>query len=145
MDFVLVAADQMWNQASKLRYLSGDKLKIPLTVRTQHGVGRGTAAQHSCGYEGFFASMPGFDVAVPYSPADAKGLLATAIRDDHPTIVVEHKALYGTTGDVPEGEHLIPFGKAASARGTDVNWLLCQAVQYASTLRRAASMASGPK
>ena len=133
MDFVLVAADQMWNQASKLRYLSGDKLKIPLTVRTQHGVGRGTAAQHSYGYEGFFASMPGFDCAVPYSPADAKGLLATAIRDDHPTIVVEHKALYGTTGDVPEGEHLIPFGKAVVRHeGTDVTLVAYgRAVQYA--------------
>ncbi|CAN5891418.1 N/A [soil metagenome] len=121
MDFALVAADQLWNQAAKLRYLSGDRLRVPLTIRTQHGVGRGTAAQHSQSFEALFAHIPGFAVALPSNPADAKGLLTTAIRSDDPVVVIEHKMLYGTKGEVPEGEHLVPFGQAAVRRpGTDV-------------------------
>jgi pyruvate dehydrogenase E1 component beta subunit len=119
MDFVLVAADQLLNQAAKLRFLSGDAVRVPLTVRTQHGVGAGTGAQHSQCFEAFFAHVPGFAVAVPAFPADAKGLLASAIRMDDPCLVVEHKALYPIKGDVPEGEYLVPFGQARIVEAGD--------------------------
>lgn len=119
MDFVLVAADQLLNQAAKLRFLSGDSVRVPLTVRTQHGVGAGTGAQHSQCFEALFAHVPGFAVAVPAFPADAKGLLATAIRTDDPCLVVEHKALYPLKGDVPEGEYLVPFGQARIVEAGD--------------------------
>jgi pyruvate dehydrogenase E1 component beta subunit len=119
MDFALVCLDQLLNQAAKLRYLSGDSIRVPLTIRTQHGVGSGTAAQHSQGFEAFFAHIPGFAVALPAFPADAKGLLATALRMDDPTIVIEHKALYATRGPVPEGEYLVPFGVANVLRNGD--------------------------
>lgn len=121
IDFAMVAADQLLNQAAKLRFMSGDQFRVPLTVRTQQGVGTGTAAQHSQCFEAIFMHIPGFAVALPSTPADAKGLLATAIRTDDPTLVIEHKALYGIKGDVPEGEHLVPFGVAAIRRvGSDV-------------------------
>lgn len=121
MDFALVAADQLLNQAAKMRFLSGDQFRVPLTVRTQQGVGSGTAAQHSQSLEALFAHVPGFAIALPSTPADAKGLLATAIRSDDPSLVIEHKALYGMKGDVPAGEYLVPFGQAAVRReGRDV-------------------------
>jgi pyruvate dehydrogenase E1 component beta subunit len=121
MDFAFVAADQLLNQAAKMQFLSGDQFRVPLTVRTQQGVGSGTAAQHSQSLEALFMHIPGFSVAVPSTPADAKGLLATAIRSDYPAIVIEHKALYGIKGEVPEGLYRTPFGQAAIRRpGSDV-------------------------
>lgn len=126
MDFALVAADQLFNQAAKMRLMSGDQWRVPLVVRTQQGVGSGTGAQHSQSFEALFMHLPGFAVAVPSTPADAKGLLATALRLDDPSIVIEHKKLYGVKGDLPDGEHLVPFGKAAVRRpGRDltiVSW-----------------------
>lgn len=119
MDFAMVAADQLFNQAAKMRYMSGDQFRVPLTIRTQQGVGAGTAAQHSQCLEAWFMHVPGFQVALPATPADAKGLLASAIRSDDPSLVIEHKALYGTKGEVPEGEHLVPFGEAAVRRAGD--------------------------
>jgi pyruvate/2-oxoglutarate/acetoin dehydrogenase E1 component len=121
MDFALVAADQLLNQAAKMRYMSGGQFRVPLTIRTQQGIGSGTAAQHSQCLEAFFMHVPGFAVALPATPADAKGLLTTAIRSDDPAIVIEHKALYATKGEVPEGPYEVPFGKAAVVRsGSDV-------------------------
>jgi pyruvate dehydrogenase E1 component beta subunit len=126
MDFALVAADQLFNQAAKMRFLSGDQFRVPITIRTQQGVGNGTAAQHSQSFEALFMHIPGFAVALPSTPADAKGLLTSAIRMDDPAIVIEHKALYATKGDVPEGEYLVPFGQAAVRRSggdvTIVSW-----------------------
>jgi pyruvate dehydrogenase E1 component beta subunit len=120
MDFAFVASDQLFNQAAKMQFLSGDQFRVPLTIRTQQGVGNGTAAQHSQSLEAFFMHIPGFAVAVPSTPADAKGLLASAIASDHPAIVIEHKALYGTKGDVAEGRYLTPFGQAVIRRsGSD--------------------------
>ena len=120
MDFAFVAADQLLNQAAKMQFLSGDQFRVPLTIRTQQGVGSGTAAQHSQSLEALFMHIPGFAVAVPSTPADAKGLLASAIRSDHPAIVIEHKALYGIKGDVPDGLHRPPFGQATIRRpGSD--------------------------
>ena len=121
MDFAFVAADQLLNQAAKMQFLSGDQFRVPLTIRTQQGVGSGTAAQHSQSLEALFMHIPGFSVAVPSTPADAKGLLASAIRSDHPAIVIEHKALYGIKGEVADGLFRTPFGQAAIRRpGSDV-------------------------
>ena len=120
MDFAFVASDQLFNQAAKMQFLSGDQFRVPLTIRTQQGVGNGTAAQHSQSLEALFMHIPGFAVAVPSTPADAKGLLASAIRADHPAIVIEHKALYATKGEVPEGRYHTPFGQASVRRhGSD--------------------------
>ena len=114
--------DQILNQAAKIRYMFGGKAKIPLVIRGQQGVGRGNAGTHSQSIELFFMHIPGIKVAVPSSPADAAGLLRTAIRDDNPIMFVEHKALYATKGEVPDDpEFLIPFGKANVLReGKDV-------------------------
>jgi pyruvate/2-oxoglutarate/acetoin dehydrogenase E1 component len=121
VDFTLVAADQLFNQIPKLAALSNGKYRVPLTIRTQQGIAGGGGPQHSQSLEALFAHIPGFAVALPYTPDDAKGLLTTAIRMDEPTIVIENKALYFTKGDVPTGEHLVPFGKARIRRqGDDV-------------------------
>lgn len=121
MDFALVAADQLFNQTAKMRFLSADSCRVPVTIRTQQGVGSGTGAQHSQCFESLFMHIPGFAVAVPSTPADAKGLLAAAIRSDDPAIVIEHKALYGSRGPVPAEPFVIPFGTAAQRRpGRDV-------------------------
>ncbi len=121
MDFALVAADSIFNQAAKMRYMSGGRAKVPLLIRTQQGGGRGNAAQHSQSLETLFTHLPGFKVALPATPYDAKGLLKTALRDENPVIVIEHKLLYNTKGPVPVEEYTLPFGKAAIKRpGDDV-------------------------
>ncbi len=113
MDFVYVAMDQLLNQAAKIRYMFGGNAKVPLVVRGQQGIGRGNAGQHSQSVEALFMHIPGMKVACPSSPADAAGLLRTAIRDDNPVMFFEHKALYATKGEVPDDENFaIPFGKA---------------------------------
>jgi len=113
MDFTYVAMDQLLNQAAKIRYMFGGKARVPLVVRGQQGVGRGNAGQHSQSVEQFFMHIPGMKVAMPSTPADAAGLLRTAIRDDNPVMFFEHKALYATKGEVPDDtEFSIPFGKA---------------------------------
>ncbi|MHB0978831.1 MAG: alpha-ketoacid dehydrogenase subunit beta [Thermoleophilia bacterium] len=111
-DFMMVAMDQIANQAAKIRYQFGGKARVPLVLRTQEGAGRGNGPQHSQSLEAWFCHIPGLKVAVPSTPADAKGLLKTAIRDDNPVVFLEHKLLYGKKGEVPAGEHLVPFGKA---------------------------------
>lgn len=121
MDFVYVCMDQLLNQAAKIRYMFGGNAKVPLVVRGQQGIGRGNAGQHSQSVEALFMHIPGMKVVCPSSPADAAGLLRTAIRDDNPVMFFEHKALYATKGEVPEDENFaIPFGKANILReGTD--------------------------
>ncbi len=121
MDFALVCADQIWNQAAKLRSMSGGRVQMPLMIRAQQGGGRGNGAQHSQSFETFFTHIPGFKVALPATPADAKGMLKTALRDPNPVMFIEHKLLYNTKGEVPDGEHLVPLGKADVKReGTDL-------------------------
>lgn len=122
MDFTLVAMDQILNQVAKTRYIFGGNAKIPLVIRGQQGIGRGNAATHSQSLETFFMHIPGLKVACPSTPAEAAGLLRTAIRDDNPVIFFEHKALYATKGEVPDDpDFMIPFGKADIKReGTDV-------------------------
>lgn len=122
MDFVYVSMDQILNQAAKIRYMFGGKAKVPLVIRGQQGIGRGNAGQHSQSTEAIFMHIPGIKVAMPSSPADAAGLLRTAIRDDNPIIFFEHKALYAKRGEVPKDpEFMIPFGKANVVKeGKDV-------------------------
>ncbi|MCL1917059.1 MAG: alpha-ketoacid dehydrogenase subunit beta [Peptococcaceae bacterium] len=122
MDFTLVSADQILNQAAKTRYVFGGKARIPLVIRGQQGIGRGNAATHSQSLETLFMHVPGLKVACPSTAADAAGLLRTAIRDDNPVMFFEHKALYSVSFDVPDDtEYMIPFGKAHVKRaGKDV-------------------------
>lgn len=121
-DFSFVCADQIFNQVAKTRYIFGGKAKIPLVIRGQQGTGRGNAATHSQSLESIFMHIPGLKVVCPATPADAAGLLRTAIRDDNPVCFFEHKVLYATKGEVPEDpDFCIPFGKADIKReGTDV-------------------------
>ena len=112
MDFSLVAADSIINQVAKTRYIFGGKAKVPLVIRGQQGVGRGNAATHSQSLEALFMHFPGLKVARPSTAEDAAGLLRTAIRDDNPTIFIEHKALYTQKSEVPDDpEFMIPWGK----------------------------------
>jgi pyruvate/2-oxoglutarate/acetoin dehydrogenase E1 component len=121
VDFIGLAMEPIVNQAAKMRYMFGGKITLPLVIRAQQGAGRGNAAQHSQSLEAWFAHIPGLKVVLPSTPADAKGLLKTAIRDDNPVIFLEHKVLYFTKGEVPDGEYTIPFGVADVKReGTDV-------------------------
>lgn len=121
VDFITLALDQLVNHAAKLHYMSGGQLRIPLTVRVQQGAVGNSGAQHSQSLEAWLAHVPGLKVAMPANAADAKGLLKTAIRDDNPVAFIEHRGLYWSRGDVPEGEHLVPFGQASvRRRGADV-------------------------
>lgn len=121
MDFALVAADQIVNQAAKLRYMSGGTVAVPMVIRAQQGGGRGNGAQHSQSFESWLAQVPGLIVVAPSTPADAKGLLKSSIRAGNPVIFIEHKLLYNTKGEVPENDYTIPIGKAEVKRiGRDV-------------------------
>jgi pyruvate dehydrogenase E1 component beta subunit len=121
VDFIGLAMEPIVNQAAKLRYMFGGKARVPLVIRAQEGAGRGNAAQHSQSLEAWFCHIPGLKVVTPSTPADAKGLLKSAIRDDNPVIFLEHKALYFTKGSIPEGDLTIPLGVADIKRvGRDV-------------------------
>src|SRR4029434_10118168 len=119
IDFITLAMDQLVNHAAKLHYMSGGQLKIPLTVRVQCGISGAMGAHHSQSLEAWLAHVPGLKVVLPATPADAKGLLKAAIRDDNPVVFVEHRGLYWTRGVVPEGEHLVSIGKAAVVKEGD--------------------------
>ena len=120
-DFITISMDQLVNQAAKMRYMFGGKAKVPMVLRAPAGSGTGAAAQHSQSPEAWFCNAPGLKVVIPSTPADAKGLLIAAIRDDNPVLFMEQKLLYRTKGDVPEGEYVVPLGKAKVHReGTDL-------------------------
>jgi pyruvate dehydrogenase E1 component beta subunit len=120
-DFLTLVMDQLANQAAKTHYMSGGKLNVPLTVRTTMGATRRSAAQHSQSLHAWLAHVPGLRVVLPSTPADAKGLLKTAIRDDNPVVFIEDKMDYAVKGKVPDGEYTIPFGVADLRRaGEDV-------------------------
>ena len=116
VDFVALAMDQIANQMAKVRYMTGGQVTVPMVLRTQGGTGRSAGAQHSQSLESWLAHVPGLRVVMPATPADAKGLLKTAIRSDDPVVFIEHKALYAMKGEVPDGEHLVPFGAAHTVR-----------------------------
>ena len=128
-DFIAVAMDQVVNQAAKFRYMLGGGPTVPLVIRGPQGGGIRLAAQHSQSLEAWFAHVPGLVVVAPSTPYDAKGLLASAIRDDNPVIFLEHKALYATKGPVPAEAYAIPLGRADVKRaGTDVTLVATQAM-----------------
>jgi pyruvate/2-oxoglutarate/acetoin dehydrogenase E1 component len=116
VDFVGLAGDQIANQMAKLRYMTGGQVTVPIVLRTQGGTGRSAGAQHSQSLEAWLAHIPGLRVVMPATPADAKGLLQSAIRSDDPVVFIEHKGLYALKGEVPDGEHLVPLGEARLAR-----------------------------
>ncbi len=121
IDFLTDAFGEMFNQMAKLQWMSSGRLKMPVVVRGCVGVAPSNAAHHSGNYYPFFMHIPGFRVIMPTTPADAKGLLKTALRSDDPVLFLEHKNLLTLKGPVPEGEHLVPFGQAAVTReGKDV-------------------------
>jgi 2-oxoisovalerate dehydrogenase E1 component len=121
IDFITDAFGDMFNQMSKLQWMSGGRIKMPIVVRGCVGVYGSNGAHHSGNYYPFFMHVPGFRVVMPTTPADAKGLLKTSIRSDDPVLFLEHKGLLTVKGPVPDGEHLVPFGKAAIAReGKDI-------------------------
>jgi len=121
IDFATLAMDQIANQAAKIHFMSGGSLNVPLVIRTQGGVGKGLATQHSQSLEAWFYHIPGLKVVMPSTSYDVKGLLKTAVRDNSPVMFIEHKMIYPVKGAVPEEEYTIPFGKADIKRkGEDV-------------------------
>lgn len=116
-DFLMCAGDQIVNQVAKARFMSGGKANVPLTIRITSGAPGSAAAQHSQSPESWFMNVPGLKIAVPATPADAKGLLKTAIRGEDPVLFFEHKMLYAMSGPVPEDtDYTVPFGQAAVVR-----------------------------
>jgi pyruvate dehydrogenase E1 component beta subunit len=141
MDFITLAVDQLVNQAAKLRYVLGKQARCPLVLRTVGGAGRCYGPTHSQSLEAWFTHVPGLKVVAPATPADAKGLLKAAIRDDNPVIFMEHKLLYGCQGNVSDDpEAMVPLGKARIAReGTDItliawSWMTGEAERAAEDL-----------
>jgi len=121
VDFTGLIMDQIINQAAKYEFMSGGQGKVPMVLRTQGGAGNGLAGQHSQSLEALFYHIPGLKVVMPATPYDAKGLLKASIRDDNPTIFIEHKLLYMTKGEVPEDDYIVPLGQADIKRaGNDI-------------------------
>lgn len=123
-DFTTCAMDEITNQTAKIRYMFGGQVKVPLVIWAPDGAGLGAAAHHSQSLESWFVHTPGLKVVVPSEPADVKGLLTASLRDDDPVIFFQHKKLFTKEGPVPEGEYVIPLGKATVKRkGIDVTIL----------------------
>jgi pyruvate dehydrogenase E1 component beta subunit len=130
-DFLTLVMDQLANQAAKAHYMSGGRLKAPLTIRTTLGATRRSAAQHSQSLHAWVSHVPGLKVALPSTPYDAKGLLKTAIRDDSPVVFFEDKMMFAAKGPVPEGEYTIPLGVADVKReGEDVTIVATSSMVY---------------
>ena len=133
VDFITVAMDEVVNQMAKIRYMFGGQCTVPVVLRAPDGAVRSAAAQHSQCLESWFVHVPGLKVVIPSNPADAKGLLKAAIRSDDPVLYFEHKDLFRIKGPVPEGDYLVPIGKAKVVReGRDVTL-----VSYSATLQKA--------
>jgi pyruvate/2-oxoglutarate/acetoin dehydrogenase E1 component len=144
MDFYMVCADQIFNQAAKMHYMTGGLVNVPLVIRGQHGGGKSYGSQHSQSVESAFAQFPGIKVLTPATPYDAKGLLLSAIRDPNPVVFLEHKMLYNKSGEMPDPdeEYVVPMGKAAVKRqGRDLtlvsfHYCLLEAVDAADELEK---------
>jgi pyruvate/2-oxoglutarate/acetoin dehydrogenase E1 component len=142
IDFITLAMDQLVNHAAKLHYMSGGQLKIPLTVRVQCGISGTMGAHHSQSLEAWLAHVPGLKVVMPSNPADAKGLLKAAIRDDNPVVFVEHRGLYWTKGQIPGGDHSVPIGKAKILRQGDQVTIVTLSSMLAPALAAAEELAT---
>jgi pyruvate dehydrogenase E1 component beta subunit len=130
-DFIGLVMDQMFNQAAKIHYMSGGKLKVPMVLRTTMGATRRSAAQHSQSLHAWMSHIPGLKVAIPATPYDAKGLMKTAVRDDNPVIIFEDKMQYPVKGPVPEEEYTLPFGVADIKRqGNDITLVATSSMVY---------------
>ena len=140
-DFVTCAMDEVANQIAKSRYMFGGQISCPLTLRMPYGIGRSAGGHHSNSVEAWFVNIPGLKVCIPSDPADARGLLKTAIRDPDPVLIFEHRGLYRVTGEVPEAETLVPLGLADVKRpGTDVT-VIATARMVGESLAAAAELA----
>jgi len=140
-NFALLALDQIVNSAAKLLYMSGGQVPIPIVFRGPGGAALQLGAQHSQSFESWYANVPGLKVVTPATPADAKGLLKSAIRDGNPVVFIEGEMLYNTKGEVPDGEHVVPLGVAEVKRaGTDVT-LVAHAKMVTVALRAAEELA----
>ncbi len=131
-DFSGLIMDQVANQAAKIHYMSGGKLKVPMVLRTTMGAGRRSAAQHSQSLHAWYSHIPGLKVVVPSTPYDAKGLMKSAIRDENPVVILEDKMMYKTVkGPVPAEEYTIPLGVADVKReGTDITLVATSSMVY---------------
>lgn len=142
MNFSLLALDQIVNGAAKIRYMSGGQIGCPLVVRGPGGAALQLGAQHSQAFESWYAHIPGLKVVMPATPADAKGLLKSAIRDDNPVIFIEGEMLYNQKGSVPDEEYVTPIGKADVKRaGKDVT-IICHSKTVAPALSAAEALSS---
>ena len=142
IDFIAIAMDQIVNHAAKYHQLSRGAIRVPVVFRTQGGVGFRNSSQHTQSLEHWFVSVPGLITVMPSTPYDVKGLLKSAIRNDNPVLIVEHKELYFTKGEVPENEYLVPLGVADTKRqGKDVtivatSRMVLHALEAANTLAK---------
>ena len=140
-NFALLAIDQLVNNAAKLRYMSNGQLGVPAVFRGPGGAALQLGAQHSQAFESYYAHIPGLKVVMPATPADAKGLLKSAIRDENPVVFIEGEMLYNLKGEVPEGEHVVPLGEADVKRpGRDVT-IVCHSKTVAVALKAAEELA----
>jgi pyruvate dehydrogenase E1 component beta subunit len=140
-NFALLAVDQLVNSAAKMRYMSNGQVGVPAVFRGPGGSALQLASQHSQAFESWYAHIPGLKVVMPATPADAKGLLKSAIRDDDPVVFIEGEMLYNTKGEVPEGEHIVPLGRADIKReGGDVT-IICHSKSVAVSLKAAEQLA----
>jgi pyruvate dehydrogenase E1 component beta subunit len=141
-NFALLAIDQIVNTAAKARYMSGGQVRCPIVFRGPGGAALQLAAQHSQAFESWYAHIPGLKVVMPATPADAKGLLKSAIRDEDPVVFIEGEMLYNVKGEVPEGEHIVPLGRADIKReGGDVT-LICHSKSVSVALKAAELLAA---
>jgi len=140
-NFALLAVDQLINSAAKMRYMSNGQVGVPAVFRGPGGAALQLAAQHSQAFESWYAHVPGLKVVMPATPADAKGLLKSSIRDDDPVVFIEGEMLYNTKGEVPEGEHIVPIGQADIKReGGDVT-IICHSKTVSVALKAAEQLA----
>jgi pyruvate dehydrogenase E1 component beta subunit len=141
-NFALLALDQIVNSAAKMLYMSGGQLPMPIVFRGPNGAALQLSSQHSQAWDSWLSHIPGLKVVAPATPADAKGLLKAAIRDNNPVVVLEGEMLYNIKGDVPEGEHVVPIGRADLKReGSDVT-LICHSKTLAVALKAAEQLAA---
>jgi pyruvate dehydrogenase E1 component beta subunit len=141
-NFALLAVDQLVNSAAKMRYMSNGQVGVPAVFRGPGGAALQLAAQHSQAFESWYAHIPGLKVVMPATPADAKGLLKSAIRDDNPVVFIEGEMLYNTKGEVPEGEYVVPIGRADVKReGGDVT-IICHSKTVSVSLKAAEQLAA---